>query len=416
VTVTGHDREADPTIDRRSVAPPPRHGLLSAQARSAPAPLVGPPRSHPARTATPAVTSAALAEPPAGSVPGSRLKEAFGIAGVMAIVVTAGVSLGFAWTSDDPLSIVDVGTSAQAPDMVEGLEGLAPGGPGAVVRMPVTNPGKDPLTLTGLTPQLSLLPSTCPASAWSVTVPDQLPVVVPPASDAQLPVSVALAADAPASCQGLAGSLHATVSASVGGVATSVDTMVTLSTARLGSPGAMVSADGGVVRVLATPPSAGPRPTGYTVDAVGPDGRHLAVCARPTLAACVDTTAPGAVRRGYVVTAHTGADWRRDSAQVQVWTPPPTPSLTLPIGPAGTDPDLAVTAPAAPGGYQVAITVDGVQVALLPVPRNVALDRSVRLTGLGSGLHQAVARAAAHDTSAVSAPLGFTTDAAGTLS
>jgi hypothetical protein len=315
----------------------------------------------------------------------------------MAIVVTAGVSLGFAWTSDDPLSVVDV-AAAQGPDSVGGLPGLAPGGPAGVVQLPVTNAGVTALTVTGVAPQLFLLPSTCPSTAWRFTVPAPLPVVAA-GSDAQVPVQVALAGDAPAGCQAVNTSLHAVVSATAGGLETSIDTTAPLSTGRLGSPGAGLSVEAGAVRVLVSAPSQGPQPSGYTVDAVGPDGRHVTVCALPTLDPCVDTAAPSAVRRSYVVTAHAGSQWRRDSTQVEVWTPPPAPTLTLGSGSAASARDLVVTAPAAGGTYQVTITVDGVQVAGLPVPGGVALDRSVRLTRLAPGPHQAVARAGTHDAS-----------------
>jgi hypothetical protein len=270
----------------------------------------------------------------------------------------------------------------------------------------VTNPGSEPLALTGVTPELSLLPSTCPSGAWLVSTPVQLPVV-PAQTGIEVPVTVALAADAPAGCQAIVSPLHATVSATAGGIATSVDTAATVSTGRLGSPGATVSVQDGAVRVTPSAPSTGPQPSGYTVNAVGPDGRHLAVCAQPTLTPCVDAAAPGAVRRGYVVTAHAGAGWRRDSAQVEVWTPPPTPALARPKRSAKGDPELAIDAAAAGGAYQVTITVDGVQVARLSVPRNVPLHRSLRLHALGPGPHEAVARTGTHGVWAASAPLTF---------
>jgi hypothetical protein len=344
--------------------------------------------------------------PPTGRrrpwIRGGQAKEALGVAGVITIVVAAGISLGFASTSNDPLSIVDV-AAAQDPDTLGGLTGLAPGGPAVVVRLPVTNPGDRPLTLTGVTPQLSLLPSTCPATAWLFTPVTELPVL-PAGTAAEVSLSVALVADAPASCQAVAASLPAVVRATAGGAATSIDSTVTVATGRLGSPGAVISVEGGAVRVRATAPSAGPQPSGYTVDAVDPDGRHSTVCARPTLDVCVDGAAPGAVRRGYVVTAHLGSNWRRDSVAVEVWTPPPAPSLALPSRSAAEQ-ELTVTAPPAGGAYQVTITVDGVQVARLPVPEDVALARTVRLHGLGPGPHRAVARAGSHDVSAESAPL-----------
>lgn len=364
----------------------------------------------------------------------SRIGHTLGVAGLAALVLIGGVSLGIAVTSHGPLGIVDLDAPASSTAPVAGIDGLAPGGPARVVRLPVPNPGNGPLTLTGLVPQLAGLPAACPAGAWRITLPSRLPVLPGPApahagpaggsgtpapdpGPATVPLTAALTADAPESCQALAVPLHVTVAATTGGAPTSIDSVVTLATARLGGPGALVSVTGGQVRVLPSPPVLGPAPTGYTVDALNPDGTRTRICPTVSLDPCLDTAFPRAVRRGYLVTAHAGSAWQRDAAAVQVWTPPPTPLLTPAGGSAaiGPAPALTLAAPPAAGGYRLTVTVDGGEVFQQEVTAEIALDRTVRLPGSRPGRHVAVAVATVHGTSISSVPLTFRIAASGAL-
>lgn len=129
----------------------------------------------------------------------------------------------------------------------------------------------------------------------------------------------------------------------------------------LGTPGADITRRGSDL-VLALRPGKGLTPDGYSVAVLNSGGGRRVLCRRVTADQCVDSAAPAATERRYVVIAHRGRYWTRSSRVLHALTPPPGPVLAL----ASTAPAEAtrVRVVARPGAdaYTLTLSVDGASV------------------------------------------------------
>jgi hypothetical protein len=138
-----------------------------------------------------------------------RRTAAVGLAGIIAVFVSAATALAF-WTTSGSgsatASVIEPSVTAVAGT----ASGLYPGGPPKTVKVTVSNAGPVPYQVTGLTAGVGASPDTCPASALDVIAPTSLPTVTPSAA-ATVRVTVSMKTDAPNACQRATFSLPLTV-------------------------------------------------------------------------------------------------------------------------------------------------------------------------------------------------------------
>lgn len=350
-------------------------------------------------------------------VPSLRWRVLVATAGALLLVACSGMALGIVTISPSGLGL-DLGAVPQGPPEVAGTDGVYPGGPARTVSLTVRNAAAAAFEITAVTAELAGLPADCPAAAWRVGAPELLPTV-PARAEVTVPLPVALAPDAPDSCQAMTvripvvldGLRHplpgagpatpgdtpgaAEVTPSAGAAQglrpERLEAVAPVTTALLGSPGGTLSVRGTEVAVQPAPPAAGPVPARYDVEVLGARNRRTAVCTGVT-GPCLDRTSPAAADRRYVVTARAGVNWRRSSSVLQAWTPPPAPSVDFADGgpSAGA---LVIRARGAASAYDVAVYADGWTSPfhtsrVLP---GGSLDVTVPVPDLGPGTHRFVA-------------------------
>jgi hypothetical protein len=128
--------------------------------------------------------------------------------GGTALLVGAGVALAY-WVSSGDGNGSTVLIAPHVTASVGTVTGQYPGAQPTTVPLVLHNDGQAPFVLTTVVP--SDVPGDCPASAWRLDPPADLPTV-PPSATVTVQVTVAMATDAPDSCQGATLAVPVTVS------------------------------------------------------------------------------------------------------------------------------------------------------------------------------------------------------------
>lgn len=278
MTVTGDPQD---DVDLFTPAPPPHvdHGL--------PQPSPSPASSHPWRRR--------------GAV----------MAGVVTACVTLGIGLGVVVASRSPLGAANPAPRLPAP--MSGQDGLTPGSTPIVIALA----GEFVATAVAVEPDATLLPSTCPASAWNVRL-------VTPVRPGTVRTFVALAASAPQSCQGFTGELPLLVTleepVATGDVArwqVTARTAGPLSVGLLATPG--LTLERRATHVVVTPirPPSGPEASTVSVETRSRGGGWTTICSRPTWTECAAAASGSGPSAQFRVVTSLGS-WRRASASVDV--------------------------------------------------------------------------------------------------
>jgi hypothetical protein len=125
------------------------------------------------------------------------------------VAVSGGAAFAFFSTSQGGLAWTGVG-QPEVSASAASFTGQYPGAASVLVPVVVTNGSDGPLTVTALQPDSDRFPTSCPATAWQFSVPTALPTV-PPSSSVTVDLSVAMASNAPDSCQGASFSVPVSV-------------------------------------------------------------------------------------------------------------------------------------------------------------------------------------------------------------
>ena len=314
---------------------------------------------------------------------------------------------------------------APSVESTTGADGVYPGGAARPMPVTVRNPAGTPLEILSVRPDLSGVPAGCPATAWEIGAAGQVPAV-PAAGQATVNLSVALAASAPNSCQGVKVTVPVTIegrqgsdpgSAPPSAKPATLAATTTITAATLGSPTAALTVHGREISVQVTKPGAGPTPASYQVTTIAPDGRRSVLCERTT-GDCLDSGLPAASGHGYLVTARLGEHWSRSSTALHAWTPAPAPQLAFSDSDRPADSALTLEAPGGAGSYEVALYVDGSSSPFHTerVPAGSGADLIVQPPGLRPGRHRIVAVALFKGTRTTSGTLRLTVPGGGSSS
>lgn len=137
-------------------------------------------------------------------------------AGAVLFVVPVGAALSVAAVAyahfpgrGDATVTVSVGAPEIAATAGQG-SGQYPGAPATTIPVTIRNGGGAPVVVEAIRPRLQGLPASCPASAWQIAAPSSLPTVAPSTS-VMVGLTVAMAPDAPSTCQGATVTVPVTV-------------------------------------------------------------------------------------------------------------------------------------------------------------------------------------------------------------
>jgi len=120
---------------------------------------------------------------------------------VLTVLGASGVALAYVSSAGQGAGSASVTTSGDVSASAGRGAAIYPGAAAALVDVAIANPEALPLTVTSLQPDLRDLPAGCPATAWSISPPAELPTV-PAHGRAVAHVTVRLLQGAPATCQG----------------------------------------------------------------------------------------------------------------------------------------------------------------------------------------------------------------------
>lgn len=253
-----------------------------------------------------------LPQPPP-SPQNSRLRRRRGavVVGVVTACVTLGIGLGVAVTSRSPFGAANPAPRPPAP--IPGRDGLTPGSVPIVAALA----GEFVATAVDVEPDATLLPTTCPASAWDVRL-------VTPTRPGTLRTFVTLAASAPQSCQGFTGELPLLVTLEEP-VAEGGDTRWQVTARTAGPLSAGVLATPGLTlerradHVVVTPirPPSGPEASAVSVETRSRGGGWTTICSRATWTECTAAASDSGPSAQFRVVTSIGG-WRRASASVDV--------------------------------------------------------------------------------------------------